>query len=83
MPTRQPPVRCQQLRPWRDWIRGSPRSSRWSTSAAIQIREAARELQSYLESQDFDAARQDQVQRRLAAIEELARKNRVAPAAAA
>src|SRR5580698_4595219 len=49
-------------------------------SAAIQIREAAREMQHYLDSQDFDAARQDQVQRRLAAIEELARKNRVAPA---
>ncbi len=47
--------------------------------AAIQIREAARELQHYLDSQDFDAARQDQVQRRLAAIEDLARKNRVAP----
>jgi DNA repair protein RecN (Recombination protein N) len=49
-------------------------------SAAIQIREAAREMQHYLDSQDFDAARQDQVQRRLAAIEDLARKNRVAPA---
>jgi DNA repair protein RecN (Recombination protein N) len=48
-------------------------------SAVIQIHEAARELQRYLDSQDFDAARQDQVQRRLAAIEELARKNRVAP----
>jgi DNA repair protein RecN (Recombination protein N) len=48
-------------------------------SAAIQIHEAARELQRYLDSQDFDAARQDQVQKRLAAIEELARKNRVAP----
>jgi DNA repair protein RecN (Recombination protein N) len=48
--------------------------------AAIQIREAARELQHYLDSQDFDAGRQDQVQRRLAAIEELARKNRSAPA---
>jgi DNA repair protein RecN (Recombination protein N) len=47
--------------------------------AAIQIREAARELQHYLDAQDFDAARQDQVQRRLAAIEDLARKNRVAP----
>lgn len=32
-------------------------------SAAIQIREAARELQRYLDSQDFDAARQDQVQK--------------------
>jgi DNA repair protein RecN (Recombination protein N) len=49
-------------------------------SAAIQIHEAARELQRYLDSQDFDAARQDQVQRRLAAIEDLARKNRVTPA---
>jgi DNA repair protein RecN (Recombination protein N) len=48
--------------------------------AAIQIREAAREMQHYLDSQDFDAARQDQVQRRLAAIEELARKNRIGPA---
>jgi DNA repair protein RecN (Recombination protein N) len=49
-------------------------------SAAIQIHEAARELQRYLDSQDFDAGRQDQVQRRLAAIEDLARKNRIAPA---
>lgn len=49
-------------------------------SAGIQIREAARELQHYLDAQDFDASRQDQVQRRLAAIEDLARKNRVAPA---
>jgi len=47
--------------------------------AGIQIREAAREMQHYLDAQDFDAARQDEVQRRLAAIEELARKNRVAP----
>ncbi len=49
-------------------------------SAGIQIREAARELQHYLDAQDFDPARQDQVQRRLTAIEDLARKNRVAPA---
>jgi DNA repair protein RecN (Recombination protein N) len=49
-------------------------------TAAIQIREAARELQHYLDSQDFDGSRQDQVQRRLAAIEDLARKNRIAPA---
>ncbi len=47
--------------------------------AAIQIREAAREMQRYLDAQDFDAGPQDQVQRRLAAVEELARKNRVAP----
>jgi DNA repair protein RecN (Recombination protein N) len=47
--------------------------------AEIQIREAARELQTYLESLDVDTTRQDQVERRLAAIEELARKNRVTP----
>jgi DNA repair protein RecN (Recombination protein N) len=48
-------------------------------SAAIQIREAARELQHYLEALDIDTARQDQVEKRLAAIEELARKHRVPP----
>jgi DNA repair protein RecN (Recombination protein N) len=47
--------------------------------AAIQIREAARELSHYRDALDLDTARQDQVERRLAAIEELARKNRVAP----
>ena len=45
--------------------------------AAIQIREAARELQHYLESLDVDTARQNQVEARLAAIEDLARKYRV------
>ena len=49
-------------------------------SAAIQVREAARELQHYLDAFEIDTARQDQVERRLAAIEELARKNRVPPA---
>ncbi len=47
--------------------------------AAIQIREAARELTHYRDGLELDTARQDQVERRLAAIEELARKNRVAP----
>lgn len=47
--------------------------------AAIQIREAARELTHYRDALELDTARQDQVERRLAAIEELARKNRVAP----
>jgi DNA repair protein RecN (Recombination protein N) len=47
--------------------------------AAIQLREAARELTHYGENLDMDPARQDQVERRLAAIEELARKHRVAP----
>jgi DNA repair protein RecN (Recombination protein N) len=48
--------------------------------AAIQIREAARELEHYRDGLELDTTRQDQVERRLAAIEELARKNRVAPA---
>lgn len=48
--------------------------------ASIQIREAARELEHYRESLDIDSARQDEVERRLSAIEELARKNRVTPA---
>ncbi len=47
--------------------------------AAIQIREAAHELTRYLDSLDLDTARQDQVERRLAAIEEIARKHRVQP----
>jgi DNA repair protein RecN (Recombination protein N) len=47
--------------------------------AAIQIREAARQLQHYLEGLDVDTARQDQVEKRLAAIEELARKHRITP----
>jgi DNA repair protein RecN (Recombination protein N) len=48
--------------------------------AAIQIREAAHQLQHYLEGLDVDTARQDHVERRLAAIEELARKHRITPA---
>src|SRR5215469_4174975 len=49
-------------------------------SAVIQLREAAREVQHYLERLELDTARQDEVERRLAAIEDLARKHRV-PAA--
>jgi DNA repair protein RecN (Recombination protein N) len=45
--------------------------------ATIQIREAARELSRYLETLDIDPARQELVERRLAAIEELSRKHRV------
>ena len=45
--------------------------------AAIQIKEAARELEHYCDSLEMDTARQDEVERRLAAIEELARKHRV------
>jgi DNA repair protein RecN (Recombination protein N) len=47
--------------------------------AAIQIREAARELAHYRDGLDIDTTRQAQVENRLAAIEELARKNRVVP----
>ena len=47
--------------------------------ASIQITEAARALEHYRETLDVDSARQDEVERRLAAIEELARKNRVKP----
>ncbi|HEV7608718.1 MAG TPA: DNA repair protein RecN, partial [Steroidobacteraceae bacterium] len=45
--------------------------------ATIQIREAARELSRYLETLDIDPARQEEVERRLAAVEELSRKHRV------
>jgi len=45
--------------------------------AAIHVREASRELEHYRESLDVDAARQEEVERRLSAIEELARKHRV------
>jgi DNA repair protein RecN (Recombination protein N) len=48
--------------------------------ASIHLREAARELEHYRDSLDVDAARQEQVERRLAAIEELARKHRIAAA---
>ena len=47
--------------------------------ASIQITEAARALEHYRENLDMDSARQDEVERRLSAIEELARKNRVKP----
>ncbi|HET9107830.1 MAG TPA: DNA repair protein RecN [Steroidobacteraceae bacterium] len=47
--------------------------------AAVQVREAARELERYGESLDIDTQRQHEVERRLAAIEELARKSRVTP----
>jgi DNA repair protein RecN (Recombination protein N) len=48
--------------------------------ATIQIREAARELSRYLETLDIDPARQEEVERRLAAIEELSRKHRISAA---
>ncbi len=45
-----------------------------------QVQEVARSLSRYLESLEFDPARQEAVERRLATIEELARKHRVEPA---
>jgi DNA repair protein RecN (Recombination protein N) len=46
--------------------------------ALIQLKEAGRELQAYLEGLDVDPRRQEFVERRMASIEELARKHRVA-----
>lgn len=48
--------------------------------ALINLREAARELTHYLEALDLDSNRQAEVERRLAAIEDLARKHRISPA---
>jgi DNA repair protein RecN (Recombination protein N) len=45
--------------------------------AVIAIKEAAGELSAYLDMLDVDPRRQDWVERRMAAIEELARKHRV------
>ena len=47
--------------------------------ASIQVREGARELEHYRDTLDIDAGRQEEVERRLAAIEDLARKHRVTP----
>jgi len=47
--------------------------------AAIALKEAGSELSAYLESLDVDPERQEWVERRVAAIEELSRKHRVRP----
>ena len=47
--------------------------------AAIQLGEAARELRRYMEGLDVDTSRHDEVERRLAAIEDLSRKHRITP----
>lgn len=47
--------------------------------AALRITDAAHTLSQYLDSLDVDPERLDQVERRLAALEELARKHRVTP----
>ncbi|MEZ5475176.1 MAG: DNA repair protein RecN [Steroidobacteraceae bacterium] len=49
--------------------------------AIIQIQEAARELSRYLETLELDPARQHEVEKRLAAVEELSRKHRIDAAA--
>ncbi len=48
--------------------------------AVTQVQEVARSLSRYLEALEFDPARQEVIERRLATIEELARKHRVGPA---
>ncbi len=45
--------------------------------ALIQLKEAGRELSAYLDSLEVDPRRQEFVERRMASIEELARKHRV------
>ena len=47
--------------------------------AEVQVREATRELERYGESLELDTTRQHEVERRLATIEELARKHHVSP----
>ena len=49
-------------------------------AALIQLKEAGLELNAYLEALEVDPQRQEQVERRMASIEELARKHRVAAA---
>jgi DNA repair protein RecN (Recombination protein N) len=48
--------------------------------AAIALKEAGGELAAYLDGLDVDPQRQDWVERRVAAIEQLARKHRIEPA---
>jgi len=54
---------------------------RLADESLIALREAGAELGAYLEGLDADPARQDEVERRVAAIEDLARKHRVEAAA--
>lgn len=49
--------------------------------ATIRLAEAGRELTRYLDGLDLDPARQEYVEQRLATVEQLARKHRVAPEA--
>jgi DNA repair protein RecN (Recombination protein N) len=47
--------------------------------SAIALREAAGDLRHYLDRMDIDPRRQDQVERRIAGIDDLARKHRLPP----
>jgi len=49
--------------------------------AAIRVTDASRSLRQYLDALEVDPQRADAIERRLAAVEELARKHRVAPEA--
>ncbi len=53
-------------------------ASKLLADAAIQVQEAADRLRHYLESLDVDPARQEEIERRAAALEDLARKHRIA-----
>ena len=53
-------------------------ASRLLGEATILVQEAGRGLQGYLEALEIDPARQDEIERRAAALESLARKHRVA-----
>jgi DNA repair protein RecN (Recombination protein N) len=48
--------------------------------ALIPLKEAGRELSAYLESLEVDPRRQEAVETRIASLEQLARKHRIAPA---
>lgn len=47
--------------------------------AQIRVQDASHALQQYLDALELDPERAEQIERRLAAIEELARKHRIAP----
>ena len=49
--------------------------------AAIRVKDASQSLLQYLDALELDPQRADAIERRLAAVEELARKHRVAPEA--
>jgi DNA repair protein RecN (Recombination protein N) len=53
-------------------------AGKWLGEAAILTQEAAAALRRYLDDLDIDPARQDEIERRAAALEGLARKHRVA-----